>query len=142
MSATAAPRVGRAGAAALTIGITALAVVAGAIHWSLGGLMFTLAALGYFALAVAFLVGATVTHPLVVRFSWLPRVALIGYAAFSIVAWMVLGGFYWLGYLTKALELALIVLVIADVYRVYGGLTGLVRQAVDSLRWLVSLVRR
>ena len=142
MSATTAPRASRAWAAALTIGITALAVVAGAIHWSLGGLMFTLSALGYFALAAAFLVGATVTHPLVVRFSWAPRVALIGYAAFSIVAWMVLGGFYWLGYLTKALEIALIVLVIVDIYRVYGGLNGLIQQALGSLRWLISLIGR
>lgn len=142
MSATTAPRASRARAATLTIGIAALAVVAGAIHWSLGGLMFTLNALGYFALAAAFLVGATVAHPLVVRFSWLPRVALICYAAFSIVAWMVLGGFYWLGYLTKALEVALMVLVIVDIYRVYGGPNGLVQQALGSLRWLISLIRR
>jgi len=125
----------------LTIGIVALALIAGAIHWSLGGLMFSLNALGYFALAAAFLVGATVTHPLVVRFSWLPRIALIGYAAVSIVAWMVIGGFYWLGYLTKALEVALIVLVIVDIYRVHGGLRGVVRQAVDSVRWTVGQIR-
>jgi hypothetical protein len=141
MSAIAAPRTQRARAAALTTSIVALTLVTGAIHLSLGGMLFTLNALGYFALAAAFVVAAAVSHPLVVRFSWLPRVALIGYAAASIVAWLVLGGFYSLGYFTKAVELALIVLVILDVYRVYGGLTGLIRHAVASLRWTVASVR-
>jgi hypothetical protein len=142
MSATTAPRASRARAAALTSSIVALTLVTGAIHLSLGGVMFTLNALGYFALAAAFVVAAAVSHPLVARFSWVPRVALIAYAAASIVAWLVLGGFYMLAYVTKAVEVALIVLLIVDIYRVYGGFTGLVRQAVDSLRWLVSLVRR
>jgi len=141
MSETTAPRTNRARAAALTTSIVALTLVTGAIHLSLGELMFTLNALGYFALAAAFVVGAAITHPLVVRFSWLPRVALIGYAAASIVAWLVLGGFYTLGYITKAVELALIVLVILDIYRVYGGVPGLIRHALASLRWTVALIR-
>jgi hypothetical protein len=142
VSATAASRTQRARAAALTTSIVALTLVTGAIHLSLGRLLFTLNALGYFALAAAFVVGAAISRPLIVRFSWLPRVALIGYAAASIVAWLVLGGFYTLGYITKAVELALIVLVILDIYRVYGGVAGLVRQAVASVRWAIALVRR
>jgi hypothetical protein len=141
MSATTAPRTQRARAAALTTTIVALTLVTGAIHLSLGGPMFTLNALGYFALAAAFVVGAAVSHPLVVRFSWVPRVALIAYAAASIVAWLVLGGFYMLAYVTKAVEVALIVLLVVDIYRVYGGLTGLVRQAVGSVRWAIGLIR-
>ena len=54
---------------------------------------------------------------------------------------MVIGGFYWLGYLTKGIELTLIVLVLVDIYRVYGGMTNLVRQAVESVRWAVAAVR-
>lgn len=142
MTATAAPRTQRARAAALTTSIVALTLVTGAIHLSLGGMLFTLNGLGYFALAAAFVVGAAISHPLVVRFSWLPRVALIGYAAASIGAWLVMGGYYMLAYITKAVEVALIVLLIVDIYRVYGGLNGLVQQAVGSLRWLISLVRR
>ncbi|MGH2488648.1 MAG: hypothetical protein ACRDFR_03395, partial [Candidatus Limnocylindria bacterium] len=101
----------------------------------------TLNALGYFALAAAYVFAAAVTHPLVVRFGWLPRVALIGYAAASIGAWLILGGFYALGYVTKAVELALIVLVILDIYRVYGGVVGLVRQAMASVRWAIAWIR-
>lgn len=142
MSATTAPRASRARAAALTSSIVALALITGAIHLTLGGMMFTLNALGYLALAAAFVVGAAVSHPLVARFSWVPRVVLIAYAAASIVAWLVLGGFYMLAYITKAVEVALIILLIVDIYRVYGGPSGLVQQAIGSLRWMVSLIRR
>lgn len=141
MAATTAPRSSRALAAALTTGIVALTLATGAIHLSLGGMLFTLNALGYFALAAAYVFAAAVTHPLVVRFGWLPRVALIGYAVASIVAWLVIGGFYSLGYITKAVELALIILLIVDIYRVYGGVAGLARHAAASLRWTVAWIR-
>jgi hypothetical protein len=126
----------------LTAAIVVLALVAGAIHLSLGAPIFVLNALGYFALVAAYLIAATVSHPLVVRFSWLPRVALLAYAATSIVAWMVMGGFYWLGYLTKALELTLIVLLVVDIYRVHGGVRALLAQVGDSVRWAVATIRR
>jgi hypothetical protein len=128
-------------AVALTAAVVILAVVAGGIHLSLGGTLFTLNAIGYFGLAAAYLIAATVSQPLVVRFNWLPRIALIGYAATSIVAWMVIGGFYWLGYLTKGIELTLIILVVVDIYRVHGGVIGLIRQAAESVRWAVAAVR-
>ena len=125
----------------LTVAIVILAIMSGAIHLSLGGVLFTLNALGYFGLAAAYAAVAAISHPLFLRFGWLPRIALIGYAAVSIVAWLVLGGFYWLGYLTKGIELALIVLVVVDIYRVYGGPRGLSRQAADSLRWALAAIR-
>jgi len=141
MAAATAPRTNRALAAALTTGIVALTLVTGAIHLSLGGMLFTLNALGYFALAAAYVVAAAVSHPLVGRFNWLPRVALIGYAAASIVAWLIMGGFYTLAYVTKGVEVALIALLIVDIYRVYGGVAGLIRHAVDSVRWTVAQIR-
>ena len=122
--------------------IAILGALAGAIHLSLGAPIFILNALGYFALVAAYLVAATVSHPLVARFSWLPRVALLGYAAASIGAWLLIGGFYWLGYLTKGIEFTLIVLLIVDIYRVHGGVRGLVDQATDSVRWAVARIRR
>lgn len=122
--------------------ITGLAVASGAIHLSLGAPIFILNGLGYLTLAAAYLVAATVSHPLVVRFSWLPRIALFGYAATSIVAWLVIGGFYWLGYLTKAIELALMALLVLDSHRVYGGLRGLVHHAAESLRWAYAAVMK
>ena len=128
-------------ALALTVAIVVLALASGVIHLSLGAPIFILNALGYFALVVAYLVAATVSRPLVVRFRWAPRVALLAYAAASIVGWLLLGGFYWLGYLTKAIELTLMVLLIVDIYRVHGGLSELIREAVASVRWAVGTIR-
>ena len=58
------------------------------------------------------------------------------------MAWLLVGGRYDLGYLTKAIEATLIVLVVVDIYRVYGGLPNFTRQAVDSIRWAVAWVGR
>ena len=60
---------------ALTAVTVALTLTTAYIHLSLGGVLFTLNAIGYAALAVAFAVGA-IPHPLIARFSWLPRVGL------------------------------------------------------------------
>ena len=126
----------------LTGAIVILSLTSAAIHLSLGALLFTLNALGYTVLAVAVAVSAVSTHPLVVRFRWLPRVALIGYALASIVAWMVVGGFYALGYFTKAVELVLIALVVIDLYRLYGGPGGLVQQVKESVAETATSLRR
>lgn len=128
-------------AVALPASIAILGVLAGVIHLSLGGTLFTLNAIGYFALVTAYVIANVATHPLVIRFRWLPRLGLIGYAMTSIGAWLVIGGFYWLGYLTKAIELTLIILVIVDIYRVHGGFTGFIRDAVASVRWAVAAIR-
>lgn len=139
-SSPAAPRV-RVGTAVLTTAIVVLALASAYIHSTLGDLLFVLNAGGYVILTVAFVVGAVSRHPLVVRFSWLPRVALLGYATASIVAWLIMGGFYWLGYLTKAIELTLVVLLIVDIYRAHGGPRGLIDQAVTSVRDTVASIR-
>ncbi len=118
----------------LEILIAILAVVAGAIHLSLGGPMFTLNAIGYFGLAALLLIATFVDHPLVVRFGWVPRAGLIAYALASIFAWFMMGGRYDLAYFTKALELVLIGLVAVDVWLLYGGPMGFVRAALASVR--------
>ena len=128
--------------AVLTGAIVVLALTSAAIHLRLGALLFTLNALGYTVLAAAVGASAVSSHPLVVRFRWLPRVALIGYALASIVAWMVVGGFYVLGYFTKAVELVLIALVMIDLYRLYGGPRGLVQQVKESVAETATSLRR
>lgn len=117
----------------LTIVIVALALTAGVIHLTLGALIFTLNALGYFTLTAGLVLFEIVNNPWVIRFRWAPRVGLIGYAAASIVAWLVVGGFYTLGYVTKAIEATLIVLLVVDLYRRYGGFGGLVHEGYASL---------
>jgi hypothetical protein len=119
--------------AALTVAIVALTLTTGYIHLGLGGLLFTLNALGYAGLAALYVIGSVAPIALVARFSWFPRVALAGYAAVTLVAWAVQGPYFPLAYFAKGVEVTLISLIAIDVFRVYGGPQGLVRTAVESV---------
>src|SRR5919106_4654071 len=126
-------RVGAALAAGLTVAIVDLTLITAYIHLTLGGTLFTLNGLGYAALAAGMLVFA-IPHPLVRRFAWLPRVGLVGYTAVTIVAYLVMGPYFSLGWIAKAVEVAILVLLAADLIRLYGSPAGLFRAALGSLR--------
>ena len=118
---------------ALTATIVELTLVTAYIHFTLGGALFTLNAAGYAVLAAAVAVGA-VPHPLLDRFSWLPRVGLAAFAAVTIGAYLVIGPYFTLGGVAKAVEVAILILIVADVIRVYGTPAGLARAALATLR--------
>lgn len=113
--------------------IVVLTLATAYIHLTLGGLLFTLSAIGYAALALAMVVIAVVPHPLVRRFDWLPRVGLAGYTAITIGAYLVMGPYFSLGWVAKAIEVAILALLAADVLRAYGSPVGLVRAALASV---------
>lgn len=117
---------------ALTAAIVELTLTTAYIHLTLGGLLFTLNALGYFALAVAIAVGGARPHPLIDRFSWLPRLGLAGFTLVTIGAYLVIGPYFSLGWVAKGIEVAILTLLAADVIRVYGSPMGLIRAAVAS----------
>jgi hypothetical protein len=119
--------------AVLTAAIVGLTLATGYIHFTLGGVLFTLNALGYAGLAAIYVVGAMAPMPIIEKFSWFPRMALIGYAATTIVGYLVMGPYFTLGWIAKGIEVALIVLVAVDILRVYGSPMGLIRAAVTSL---------
>jgi hypothetical protein len=48
------------------------------------------------------------------RFAWLPRLALAAYASVTILAYLVIGPYFMLGWVTKGIELAVVLLVVAD----------------------------
>jgi hypothetical protein len=100
----------------LRTAIVALALATGAIHWKLGGLLFQLNAAGYVAAAVAMVAPIG----LAARFRWLVRLGLIAYAATAIVAWYLMGLRYDVAYLAKAIEVALIALLLVEA-RAYDG---------------------
>jgi len=118
---------------ALSAAIVELTLTTAYIHLTLGGLLFTLNAVGYVALAVAIAVGAAAhPHPVIDRFSWLPRVGLAGFTLVTIAAYLVIGPYFSLGWVAKGIEVAILTLLAADVMRVYGSPMGLIRAAVAS----------
>ena len=124
---------GRSAGVLLTAAIVALTLATAYIHLTLGGLLFTLNGLGYLGLAALIVIGAAAPVAIVQRFSWFPRIALIGYAAITIVGYLVMGPYFSLGFIAKGIEVALIGLLVVDVIRVYGSPMGLVRTALKSV---------
>jgi hypothetical protein len=113
--------------------IVVLTLATAYIHLTLGGLLFTLNAIGYAALALAMIVIAVVPHPLVRRFDWMPRAGLAAYTATTIGAYLFMGPYFSLGWVAKAIEVAILALLMADVLRAYGSPVGLVRAALVSV---------
>ena len=118
---------------ALTLVAVDLALTTAYIHFTLGGVLFTLNAAGYAALAAALLLFA-VPHPLSRRFAWLPRLGLAGYTATTIAAYLAMGPYFSLGWIAKAIELGILAVLAADLLRLYGSPAGVVRGVIDSLR--------
>lgn len=119
--------------AVLTAAIVGLTLATAYIHFSLGGVLFTLNGLGYVGLAGLIVVGAAAPIATVERFSWFPRVALAGYTAITIAGYLAMGPYFTLGFIAKGIEVALIALLMVDVIRVYGSPMGLVRTALASI---------
>lgn len=98
----------------LTGVIVELTLATALVHFSLGSTLFLLNAAGYVALGAAYLVAALAPIPGIRRFAWLPRLGLAAFASVTIVAYLVVGPYFTLGWLTKGIELAIVTLVIAD----------------------------
>jgi len=100
----------------LRAAIVVLALATGWIHSTLGGLLFSLNAVGY-VLAAAAMVAPI---GLAVRFRWFVRLGLIAYAATAIVGWYLTGPRYDVAYLAKGIEIVLIALLVIEI-RAYDG---------------------
>ena len=114
--------------------IVALTLATAYIHSTLGGLLFTLNATGYVVAAVA----VVVPLALAVRFRWIVRVGLIGYAATAIVAWAIMGPYFTTAYVAKAIEVALIVTLAVDFARHDGNPVAVARRELAAFAALVS----
>ena len=121
---------------ALRVGIVGLALATGYIHSTLGGLLFTLNAVGYVAFAIAMIVPIS----LAVQYRWLVRLMLIGYALTTIVGWAIQGPYYSTAYVAKAIEVALIFLVAVDFLRADGNPVKVVKREVKAT--LAKISRR
>lgn len=113
----------------LRVAIVALALGTAYIHMTLGGDLFNLNAIGYVVGAAAMVVPIAIA----VRYRWLIRIGLAGYAATTITAWAIGGPYYSTAYLAKAIELALIALLAIDFARRDGNPIELIRHEIRSL---------
>jgi hypothetical protein len=116
----------------LTAGIVELTLTTAYIHLTLGGLLFTVNAIGYVVLAGAILVWSVAPGPLA-RFGWLPRIGLAGYTAATVGAYVVIGPYFSLGWIAKGIEVAILTLLGADLLRRHGSPAGVLQAALSSL---------
>jgi len=123
----------RAAGFVVTAAIVGLTAVTAYIHLGLGGLLFTLNGLGYIGLAGLIVIGAAAPFALVERFSWMPRLGLMGYTLATIGGYLVMGPYFTLGFVAKGIEVALLAVLTLDVIRVYGSPMGMVRAALISV---------
>lgn len=114
----------------IRIGIVGLALATAYIHSTLGGLLFTLNAVGYVVAAVAIVVPLA----LAVRFRWFIRIGLMGYALTTILGWAIQGPFYSTAFIAKGIEVALIVLLAVDFARMDGNPLTVVKTELGLLQ--------
>ncbi len=122
---------------ALRAAIVGATLVTAYIHSTLGGALFTLNAAGYLVFAVAMVVPLAPA----VRFRWLVRAGLMGYAATTIIGWALQGPYYLTAYVAKADEVVLITLVALDFLRADGNPVTLVRRELGLLSARLGLRR-
>ena len=113
--------------------IVALALATAWIHYRLGGLLFLANAAGYATLALAMVLPGPFSG-----IRWLTRLALLGFTVVTIVAWLAFGARFDLAYLDKAIEVALVGLLLLEIQRADGGPLGVVRRARRSVAGLVG----
>jgi hypothetical protein len=122
----------------LRAGIVALTLATAYIHSTLGGMLFTLNALGYAALAVAMIVPIS----FVAQRRLVVRLALAGFTAMTIVGYLLIGPYFQLGFITKGIEVALLAVLAVDTFRTHGGPVSIARELRDIAVDAFALVTR
>ncbi|MFL5725045.1 MAG: hypothetical protein ACJ765_04095 [Chloroflexota bacterium] len=115
---------------ALRVAIVGLTLSTAYIHSTLGGLLFTLNAVGYLVAAVALVIPL----PLAVRYRWVVRLGLMGYAATTIIGWAIQGPYFMTAYIAKAIEVTLIALLAVDFARMDGNPVTLIKNEIADLQ--------
>ena len=111
----------------LRFGIFALALATAYIHTTLGSMMFIANAAGYAVLAVAMIAPL----PILARYRWLVRAALLGFTALTMLAWVMFGARFFLAYVDKGIEVGLIALLAIEMLRYDGGPANVLRRLLD-----------
>ena len=111
----------------LRVAIVVLTIATAYIHSTLGGLMFMANALGYIVFAALMIVPIA----FVSRYRWLIRAGLLGFTLITILGWVVMGGRFDLAYVTKAIEVGLVVALLIEMWRYDGGPINVLRRLVQ-----------
>jgi hypothetical protein len=114
---------GQLGTILVRAAVVALTLTTAAIHASLGGFLFLMNAAGYAILALAMVVPGPIG-----RARWLVRLALLGFTVATIGGWVLFGVRFPLAYLNKAVEIALVALLVLELWQVDGGPVGIARR--------------
>jgi hypothetical protein len=115
---------------ALRVAIVGLTLSTGYIHSTLGGLLFTLNAVGYLVAAVAMVIPLS----LAVRYRWVVRLGLMGYAATTIIGWAIQGPYYSTAFIAKGIEVVLITLLAVDFARMDGNPITVIKNEIAELQ--------
>jgi hypothetical protein len=121
----------------LVAGTVILTLATAYIHSTLGGLLFTMNAIGYTVLAAALIVPI----PLFARFRWLIRLGLLGFVLATIGGWILFGARYDVAYFDKAIEVVLIGFLLVSIYRFDGGVAGVIAKLRALPGDVIGLVR-
>src|SRR5688500_17381836 len=114
---------------ALRTSVVILTLATAAIHASLGGVLFMANAAGYAVLALAMVAPGPAA-----RYRWLIRLTLIGFTAATIGGWVAFGPRFGLAYLDKAVEVAVIGVLLLEQWRSDGGPVGVLRRVRGLVR--------
>jgi hypothetical protein len=118
----------------LRVLVVLLTLGTAAIHGSLGGMLFMANAAGYVVLALAMVAPGPATN-----WRWLIRLALMGFAAATIVGWVAFGPRFGLAYIDKTIEVALIGVLLVEQWRSDGGPVGVYRRVRRLLRGVAGV---
>lgn len=105
-------------------GVVFLTLTTAAVHASLGGLLFTVNAIGYTTLAIAMVLPGRVAE-----LRWLVRLALLGFAVATIGGWIAFGARFPLAYVDKGVEVVLVVFLVLELRVEDGGPAAVAHRA-------------
>ena len=113
-----------------------LTLTTAAIHASLGGWLFAMNAVGYSSLATLMIVPGPIG-----RYRWLVRLALLGFTTATIGGWVMFGGRFWLAYIDKAVELAVVAFLAIELLAIDGGPREIATRLVTLVGQLPAAIR-
>jgi flagellar motor component MotA len=71
---------------------------------------------------------------LAIRYRWVIRLGLMGYAATTIIGWAIQGPYFTTAYIAKAIEVTLIIVLAIDFARMDGNPVTVIKNEIASLK--------